>query len=165
MATQVDTTNAAIPAARKAPVIKSNALQWNMAGYHWREALVRLPQGMTLQDLNDVPEIWANVQGNNSTALRQFDQIRAVSYDADWLVDATVSFADARQVILAGIKKTELPKRAVALFENDDYRVDWAGSGYGVFRKSDGVMMGGQTFTVPEQAKAHLLNLYPKQVA
>lgn len=150
---------------RTAPVLKTSALQWQSEGFVWREAFVRLPNGMTLQDLNDSPAIWENIQANAATALRQFDRIRAVAYDQAWIVDATVSFADRKQVLFAGIRKTDMPKRSVALFENEDYRVDWAGSGYAVIRKSDGVVMGSQTYSVPDQARAALLQLYPSRVS
>jgi len=146
---------------REAPAIKTKALQWQSEGFAWREAFVRLPQGLTLQDLNDAPTIWKNIQGDANTALRQFDCIRAVSYEQTWFVDATVSFADRNQVILCGIKKTDMPKREIVLFEDETYRVDWAGAGYGVFRKSDSVMMGAQTFSTTEGAKQHLISLYP----
>lgn len=148
-------------AEREAPAMKPDALAWNSEGFAWRDAFVRLPQGLTLQDLNDAPTIWRLVQGNPNTALRQWDRIRAASFEEDWFVDATVSFADRNQVILCGIRKTEMPARSVPLFEDETYKVGWAGTGYAVLRKSDGVNMGGQTFTTPDQAKHYLLSLYP----
>ena len=145
--------------------IKPTALQWQSEGFCWREALVRLPQGATLQDLNDGPTIWRNIQDNKQTALRKWDRVRVVAFDELWFVDATVSHADHSKVVLCGIKKTDMPARSAAMFQDETYKVDWLGSGYGVVRKSDGVPMGNQTFTLPEQAKMHLLSLYRRKVA
>jgi hypothetical protein len=138
-----------------------DSLKWNSDGFVWRECLVRLPSEMTLQDLNDDPGVWSNIQSNAHTALRQFDRVRAVAYDESWMVEATVNYAGRNEVVLAGIKKIDLPKRAVSLFENEDYRVEWAGTGYAVFRKRDNVMIGGTTFAVAEAAKSYLLSQYP----
>lgn len=51
------------------------------------------------------------------------------------------------------------------MYEDENYKVDWLGSGYGVTRKSDGQTMGNETFSLPEQARAHLMGLYPRKVA
>jgi hypothetical protein len=157
-AAKVETASAAPHAA---PIIKPSAVTWNVEGFVWRECLVRLPQGLTLQDFNDSPTLWRVVQGDATKALRPLDRIRAVAFNGDWMVEAFVSDADRDQVILAGIRKIDTPKRSVPLFEDDTYRVAWNGAGYAVFRKHDNLVMGGQTFTVPEQAKQHLLSLYP----
>lgn len=153
-------------AERVVPVIKTQALQWNSEGFCFRQAFVRLPDGFTLQDLNDAPGSWRLLQDNASTALRKFDMVRMVSYDEAWFVDATVSTAERGMVIFCGIKKTSMPERSVALYQDEKYCVEWAGSGYGVFRKADGVMMHGQTYDNAGTAKQALLALYPvKKVA
>lgn len=149
---------------REVPAISPKTFKWQSEGFAWREAFVRLPDGMILQDLNDHPTAWRKVQSEHWCAFRQWDQVRAVSWDEDWFIDATVSFADMTQVILAGIKKTEMPKRSVTLYEDATYRVEWCGSGYGVVRKSDGVLMGASTYQTVEGARQYLLSLYPQQV-
>jgi len=162
--TTIEKTKAsASDAPREAPRIKQNALEWNSRGFAYGSAFVRLPEGMTLQDLNDTPTVWQNVQTNAGTSLRKWDTVRAVAFDESWFIDATVNFADGSQVVLCGIKKTDAPTRAISLYEDAIYKVEWAGSGYGVIRKSDGVLMGQQTSTMPEGARAYLLSLYPKQ--
>ncbi|HUS98019.1 MAG TPA: hypothetical protein VMX97_14925 [Hyphomicrobiaceae bacterium] len=99
-------------------------------------------------------------------ALRRWDTVRLVAFDENWFADATVSYADRAQVIFCGFKKTDMPKREVALFEDETYRIDWAGSGYGVFRKSDGLMMNGVTYQSGDAAKDHIVkHLYPRKVA
>ena len=151
---------------RVVPTIKPRALQWNYEGFCFRHGFVRLPEGFTLQDLNDEPEAWKLLQDNASTALRKFDQVRMVSYDEAWFVDATVSHAERGQVIFCGIKKTSMPDRSPALYQDETYCVEWAGSGYGIFRKADGVMMHGQTYDNAGAAKQALLSMYPvKKVA
>ena len=52
---------------REAPVIKTPAITWQHEGFCYREAFVRLPEGLTIQDLNDTPTIWRNIQDNGST--------------------------------------------------------------------------------------------------
>lgn len=167
MATATIEKTKTVETKREAPRIPQSALEWNsQSNFVYREAFVRLPDGLTLQDLNDTPTIWTNVQNNANAALRKWDTVRCVAYDEAWFVDATVSFADRTKVILCGVKKTDMPKREVILFEDALYRVDWAGSGYGVYRKSDDVMMGNQTFQNAESARLFVVtNLYARQVA
>lgn len=161
----VKASEAKAAASRKVPEIKAKAVTWNNEGFAWREALVRLPEGMTLQDLNDHPEVWRQVQESNLASFRRFDKVRAVAWDESWIAEAVVNHADRGQVILAGIRKIDFPRREIALFEDNTYKVEWLGSGYGITRKSDGVMMGNQTWPTPEGAKAGLLSLYHSRVA
>ena len=157
----LDDTSAA---PREAPTIPTKSFSWNSQGFNFREAFVRLPKGVILADLNEHPEIWKTVQSAGAIALRRFDKVRVVDFDETWLADATVSFADRTTVILCGIKRTEMPERAVQLFEDQLYKTEWAGSGYCVIRKSDGVLMDGKTHATPEGARHALMALYPKQV-
>lgn len=145
---------------REAPVIPAAALQWQGQGFCYREAFIRLPADLTLADLNEAAgTIWAKVQRHSNIALRQFDRIRAVSFDEDWLVDATVASADANQVTLAGIKKTDLPGRGGAGREDSVYRTIWAGTGYAVERKADNVTMGQRTFRTVDAAWHYRMTL------
>jgi hypothetical protein len=164
MAKTLEKSETVRTALRQAPVIKPAALQWQSEGFCYREAFIRLPDGLQLSDLNESP-IWKDLQATRQTSLRQWDTIRAVAFDESWIVDATVTFADATHVVLTGIKKTETPQRNTSLFEDDTYRVAWLGRGYGVVRKADSVEMGAHAFSTPDQAKAHLASLYPKRVA
>ncbi|HML93407.1 hypothetical protein [Methyloceanibacter sp.] len=154
----------AVEEKRETPRIPQSALKWNnQTSLVYREAFVRLPEGFTLQDLNDAPDAWHNIQSNRNTALQKWDVVRATSFDESWFVDATVSFADRTKVIFAGIRKTDMPTREVILFEDEMYKVAWMGSGYGVYRKSDDVLMGAQTHQNPEAARHFIMtNLYSK---
>ena len=161
-----DQTKVESAAERIAPVIPSKNVEINAQGRLFKSVFVRLPAAAVLQDLNDSPTIWSNVQGNAHVALRQWDRLTIVAYDESWLAEAVVSYASRDEVILAGIKQTRLPERRPPLFADNMYEVKWAGSGYGVFRKSDNVpMFGEMTHANPETAKAALLGLYPKKVA
>jgi hypothetical protein len=42
---------------------------------------------------------------------------------------------DISSVNLAGIKKTDMPERLAAKFEDVNYRIDWVGKGNSIFRK------------------------------
>ena len=151
------------PTIREIPALKPADLKWQYEGFVHRQAFVRLPDGLALQDINgSAASLWGGIQKNKTAALRAWDQIRAVAYDESWFIDATVSHADDSQVILCGIKKTEMPKRAVSLYEDQTYKIEWAGNGYAVFGKNDQVRIGTQSFTNVEQAKQHLLNQYTK---
>ena len=90
-------------AERAAPVMKSTALGWQSEGYHWREALVRLPAGIMFQDLLDATSgIWKSIQSTPQTTLRCLDRVTCVAFDQTWAVkDAMVVHADATCVVLA----------------------------------------------------------------
>jgi len=145
------------------PKIKPMTCKWNAEGFAYRELFIRLPESITLQMLNDEPRIWRLVQGDVHVALMKFDRIIAVAFDESWVVDAIVNVAENDSVILAGIRKVSLPQRSVPLFEDSVYAVRWAGSGYGVYRKSDDVAMVAETYSSAEAAKIALLGLYPKK--
>ena len=144
------------------PKIKPLTCKWNAEGFAYRELFVRLPESITLQMMNDEPRIWRSVQGDIHTALMKFDRVVAIAFDESWMIDAVVNVAARDSVMLAGIRKISLPQRSVALYADETYRVKWAGSGYGVFRLADDVMMLSETYQTPEAAKMGLMSLYPK---
>jgi hypothetical protein len=143
------------------PPIPSDNIRLNAGGMAFQSWFVRLPEGVTAQHLNDEPTIWRLVQSNRNVALRKFDEVRIVDYAESWIVDATVSFADHVSAILAGPRITRLPQRALAIFEDETYRVKWFGSGWGVERKKDSqIMCGGRTFHTAAIAEVELRRLY-----
>ena len=73
--------------------------------------------------------------------------------------------ADNASVTLAGIRVEQKRGQATGHFEDDMYRIDWNGAGYAVYRKTDSVLMGTQTFANVEAAKHYLFSLYAKRVA
>jgi len=144
------------------PKIKPLTCKWQSEGFAYRELFVRLPEAITLQMMNDEPRIWRLVQADIHTALMKFDRVVAIAFDESWMVDAIVNVAENDSVMLAGIRKISMPQRSVAMFEDETYRVKWAGSGYGVYRLSDDVMMLQETYQTPEACKIALLGLYPR---
>lgn len=145
------------------PRIKTLSVKWQSEGFAFRTLFVRLPESISLQLLNDEPRIWRSIQGDVNVALMKFDRVVCVAFDESWLVDAIVNDAQNDQVILAGIRKISMPQRSVSLYSDEAYEVVWAGSGYGVRRKSDGVMMLPETYSSAEAAKMGLLSLYPRK--
>jgi hypothetical protein len=153
-------------APRMVPAIPAKNVRWNSEGFCWREARVQLPVGATLQDLNDAPEaLWKAVQSNRSTALREWDELRIVSADGDWFATAVVTHADQRGVILCGIRKTDKPRRTAPLYEDHLYKVQSAGYGFIVVRKSDEQQMLPAIFDTEQMAREALLRLHPSRAA
>lgn len=148
---------------REPPEMKAQALSWQMEGYSWREAYVRLPEGMILQDLND-PSIWRNVQHNRVTALQRFDRVTCVAWDESWLVkDAVVVDASATTVVLA-IRPGDVihMRNKTAEWADDKHRIRWAGNGFGCFRRSDDIEVLPTRFDTLEAAKSEAYRLlYP----
>lgn len=159
------TTTATAP--REVPVIPTSAIHRNgedglgAQGFTSRLLFVRpLPEGLTLQDLSDhADRIWTAVQGNQHSALKEFDRLIMVNWDRTWLVEAYVCHADRTKVRLAGIRKVELPVEA-GHWENETARIEWAGSGFGIFIKKTGAMYGNLTFPTMEAAKHHFMTTY-----
>src|SRR5262245_18692176 len=86
----------ASPEGREPPTMKASALTWQHDGYVYREAVIRLPVGMILQDLQDVPGIFKQIQQSRQTSLRRFDRVTCIAHDESFLVrDAIVIDADA----------------------------------------------------------------------
>jgi len=145
------------------PVLKPGDVDIQEVGFSYKTVVVRLPEDMTFQDLNDHPEIWKLVQENRNTALAEYDKVelRAV----DWTAWAAVNHADNGQVILFDIRKASKPKREVALYSDNTYDVRWSHEGFGYYRTADNVRMGTATFPTPEAAKQALIReQYPVKV-
>ena len=49
--------------------------------------------------------------------------------------------------------------------QDDTYKIEHWGRGYGVIRKRDGLLMGGQTFPDPEAARFFIDQQSPRKVA
>jgi hypothetical protein len=165
VAEKVTADAAANVAPRETPAIKVSAVKVDSTGFVFKIVFARLPADATAQDLNDHPEIWRHIQGNQHLALRQFDRVIVVPFDQSWIVEAVVSHADSTKAILAGIRKITLPQRDVPLYSDDMFAVAWLGSGYGVVRRRDGVQIGSVTHHSPELAKMELLRQYGSRPA
>jgi hypothetical protein len=150
---------------RKAPRIDPRDVTAQSAGYHWKNWYVRLPETATLTDLNESPEMWLSVQGGMQTAMRVLDRVTLISHDKTWVVpDAIVAGATATGVSFAkaSIKKIDLDPRTERLLDTPEYRVVFVANGFAVERKSDGHMMGGESFSSAQRAATYLDTLYPR---
>jgi hypothetical protein len=77
------------------PAIKPESVDIEATLYS-RSAHVRLPAGITPQDVHDWPQLWAEVQATNK-ALRRFDRVRLIAHDEAFLIpDAIVTGADTK---------------------------------------------------------------------
>jgi hypothetical protein len=168
VADKSETNGQASPDAREAPIIKSAALNWQSQGHSYREAFVRLPDGLLLQDLQDVPSVWKNVQQVPSKALQRFDRVTAVAFDESWMIkDVVVVDANVDRVTLAirPNDRISLPTKTGGEWQDERHSIRWAGSGFGVFRKSDGVPVLQAHFGSIEAAKSEMYRvLYNRAV-
>jgi hypothetical protein len=160
VAEKTSTTKNAEP-PRKPPVIDPAWVEINESGFIWKTVSVRLPEAATLADLNENRDMWRLLQGDRNKSLERLDRVSVFAYDESWVVDAIVSGASVNGVVLAITKKTDLPPRTEGLYEDDIYRISWAGVGYVVIRKADGVR---QTQPVPSywQAQEDLRRKYTR---
>ena len=155
--------NGAAVEGREPPEMKAHALSWQAEGYSWREAFIRLPENMILQDLND-PGIFVNIQRNRVTAMQRFDRATLVSWDESWMVkDAVVIDASATSVVLS-IKPGDVVhmRNKGAEWQDDKHRIRWAGNGFAVFRRADDIEALPTRFDTLEAAKSEAYRLlYP----
>lgn len=129
---------------------------------HTRKYLIcELDPAIALQDLNDRPDLWRLVLQDRAKAPAPNDHIELRS--ADWTAFAVVSEIDAGKVYLYDIRRASRPKRTVALYEDDQYRVEMRGARYAVYRKRDNSPnpFGGMTYETVDQARAFIRQQYP----
>jgi hypothetical protein len=149
-------------APRALPVVEPSEITIEHAGQIARWLFIRLPNGAIADDLKE-PSIWKKVQ-TGSRALRLHDQLYLVSFNEDWAATAIVGQANSEVAVLAGVRIITFPQRTKPLFQDETYRVVWAGNGYRVERKRDRVMMT-QPVTSEAVAIRELSNLYPRPVS
>ena len=153
------------PAARMAPDIDPARVTLQHSGQAWREYQVVVPVGFVAADLNEAPEAWRKLQNGHRNALRKFDRVMVIAYDEAWFAEAVVAHADHKSVVFAKPRITSLPARFDKLFETEEYRVKFLGSGqYAVERKRDGALVT-QPVASAELAARDLNNLYPRRAA
>jgi hypothetical protein len=160
-------SNAAIaestaPARHKALHPRSVAKQAD--GFVFREWVVRLPFGMSVNDLIEQPTLWRIVQGDPRTALQKLDRVVVLDFDEAVAAEAIVSAASDTSVTLARPRLTDLQSRTTEpQIEDELHRVVWDGGNYVVKRKSDGQVMTQPTPS-RRQAERDLANLRPRRV-
>lgn len=137
----VSTLTADLP-QRAIPTIDPTWCKINVAGNEFMQWFIRLPHGAIADDLKE-PSIFKRLQQGTRGPLRKHDMLRLVAFDESWIADATVAEANATEAVLAGVKITQYPARIKSLFQDDKFKVEWAGQGYCVVRKSDGAKLSG----------------------
>lgn len=159
--------------SRQAPLFKWQDVkaQFNTGmSMVWRTWFARAPEGLTLQDLHDFPQIWRNVQLHKHTAMQKLDRVTIIEHSEAWLVpDAIVAAADQSSVTLVDIRRITMPQRIDEFMTNDgNFWVKWAGPGYGVFQRAGEQwhpMASMGYFQNLEQARSQVFDrCYPKTV-
>lgn len=130
-------------AAKPWKPVDPGAVIINNAGFAFRELFVRLPDDAIFDHINSRPDMWAKVQQNSGKALKKFDRVFLVAWDEAWMAEAVVTEASARTVVFATPRKHSFPERNERLLNDGCYRVVWVGTGYGVYRNRDNVMVSG----------------------
>ena len=143
------------------PIPPSN-VEVDWAGQCRKSVFVRLPDYLSLNDLGNEPKIWKSIQGIPEKALKVHDVVYAVAHDEAWAIEASVRGAGPSTVRLTKPRKIELDGHAETFWEDENYLIKWAGTGYGIWRKKDNIQMPG-SFVNGNAAKHEILTtLYPK---
>jgi hypothetical protein len=148
----------ASPEAREAPLIKTTQLTWQSSGHFWREALVRLPAGLLLQDLQDAPGVWKPIQSAPAMALRRFDRVTCIDFDESWMLkDVVVTSCDNASVTLAIRPGDKITLSGQAgEWQDEAHLIRWAGAGYACYRKCDGVEVLQGHFATIEACRSEM---------
>jgi hypothetical protein len=149
--------------ARTAPTISPLAVHLNYAGAVIREFVVRLPHEFTNDDLMD-PNIWQKVQGNRDVALVKGDRLLLLTYDEATMFVAYVAHATMTGASLSKPQIVTLHARQPSQFADENYEIEWRGSGYAVIRKKDRHVMSAGHQGEANAIQA-LLQLYARKVA
>jgi hypothetical protein len=152
-------TDAPSPGPERKPV-RIDPARVTEHGHQMRDWVIRMPADATLQDLND-PAVFARVQNDRSVSLARPDHLTIVAFDETWIATCYVAAATSTGVSITKPQVTHLPARDQGLFQDELYRVVWAGNGYEVRRKADGAKM---TAPVANETLAirDLKALYPR---
>jgi hypothetical protein len=144
------------------PYIDPQLCQIQYAGQAFKIVFARLPKEFIADDLKR-PEVWKKLQAKPNKALRKFDQVVCVAYDESWMAESTCCEARGETAVLAKPRITTFPDRYEPLFSDENYAVEFVGSGFAVRRKKDGVLMT-QPIATAALAERDLRNLYPKRM-
>ena len=136
-----DATTAPAPEApREAPIISPRSVTIDAEGHCLRTLVVRLPADFEATDLAE-PSIWSRVQGDRAAALRKLDRLVLIAHDEGYVWTCFVAQAGPTFAVLARPTRFELQARRNEYFSDDNFKVTWNGSSFGVVRKSDGHVM------------------------
>jgi hypothetical protein len=128
-------------------------------GHSRKTVVVNLPPDFQISWLNEHAEkVWKQIQKDRGRALAEWDQVELRG--EEFVIYASVSFADSERVTLFHVRKVSKPVRDLSTFKDANYEVRWFQGGYSVFRIRDGVRMGGASYTTPEQARSAINREY-----
>lgn len=144
------------------PEVDPRSVTVSTEGFAWRELLVRVPAGMTQDDLRS-PKVWRKVQNSRQSALVRLDHLLVLAHDESWFARAIVTFADNSEAQLMIEKVGTFKEVGKALYSDGTYRVAWNGSSFIVERMSDGVQVDNAGYTTEQAAIAALRNQYPRK--
>jgi hypothetical protein len=129
---------------------------------------VRLPEGVTLNDVGNDPNIWKQLQtmaDGHRRSLNKFDHVFAIAHDESWVATAIVAHVSGTQVYFTNVKKIATTAVESVPFEDENYRAEWRNGQFRAIRKTDGTDMGVGAATVAGIKIEIAQNLYPKKVA
>lgn len=158
----VTKVDVAEPELRRVEAIDPALVRENASGMCWRELLVRLPKSAVMADLSD-PQLWTRVQ-RSVYSLRRGDKLRIVDFLESFALETIVAGASDKSVTLSKITRYDMQPRLEAIAGDENYAIQWTGSGFGVFRRTDGHQVSPTVATVP-LAEKELRNQYGSQAA
>ena len=127
-------------APRQAPIISPRSVVIDSEGHCLRTLVVRLPECFEATDLAN-PDIWSRVQSDRAAALRKLDRLVLIAHDEGMVWTCFVAQAGPTFAVLARPSRFELQARRNEYFSDDNFKVVWNGSSFGVVRKSDNHLM------------------------
>lgn len=142
----------------KRPKIRPDSV--HLFAHEARAFAIRAPEGVTADDLRD-PETWATVVGK----FRKLDEVRVTDYGERWVCWGIVENVTPGRLQFKPLKVVEIEHDPRPIFSDPDYKIEWRGAGYGVVRKSDGLLMGEQLHSTEELAILYLARLRPRRSA
>lgn len=146
------------------PEVPVSSVRYNEAGAEWREFLIRLPKGMTIEDCRN-PAAWRKVQADRNAALIKLDRLMVLSYDEDRYAEMICSYANKMEAVVVPMRAGSFRDPDNKLFSDGTYEVIWAGGGYGVQRIKGQVRIGGdRTFPTEQVAISYINSLYPTRL-
>jgi hypothetical protein len=163
MATQPQTTNTTAKPREAAEIVKEinpRDVKLSSEGFCWRELLIRMPKGMTADDLRD-PKIWRKAQTSPQTSLRKLDHLLILDFDEKQIIRAVCTHATSTEAHLAIERVGTFREQGSSFYQDGVLEVFWDGSAYGVRRMADQVRVIAEGYTTESAAIAALHRFYP----
>jgi hypothetical protein len=162
MATQPQTTTAKAAKAEdiEAKYIEPRDVKVSSEGFAWRELLIRMPAGMTADDLRS-PAIWKKAQTSPQTSLRKLDHLLILTFDEKQMVRAICTHSSSTEAHLAIERVCTFREMGSSFYQDGVLEIYWDGAAYAVRRMADQVRVVAEGFTTEAGAIAALHKFYP----